>query len=243
MKRRPIIKKHEEPAPEGVTKTRTTKSYRSDNKKNHMVGEVMSITITNETPVDSCRKVMPEKIGSTIDDELEDMKIRAVKVLEAAGFPTHWVKTEEILDGKKQITSKSPVSMTEPYTDEWHAANVLRHVDLTKRAIKDDNAESAAQSAFRATRHYTAMVIDHYAYAIGLERTKKGPGKHYIEIAEKIRKEQKISTSELQNDKRKGSSTISYLAERVLDEMDKNDLPLVDVSTVRRALLAHYGKS
>lgn len=241
MKRRPIINTTSTERESGVTVKKTTVSYRDDKKKKHVAGTTITTTVTNETPASSLKKVLGGM--ATVSDDLTNMETYAISVLEAAGIPTHRVKTEETLGGKKRTTSKSPVSMTEPHSNEWHAANVQLYAEATRRAIRNSDAESAVWNAMRATHHYNEMRIDRYAYTIGLERTKKSAGNLYIQIAEGIRKEQNITISELQNTKRKSSFTINSLAELVLDQMDKDDLPQRDASTVRGVLAAFYGKS
>jgi len=241
LNRRPIIKHREKETSDGVRRKETEVNYKSDNNKIHKGEIIQTTTITEKTPFKSIEAVFGDKMGASTDDLLMSMKNDAVDVLNKAGISIDDVKTEYNLEGKNHIKYETVQARTEEHTDEWHAARVLLHVRQTNIKKKRD-VESAVWNAIKATHHHMKFSIDRYAYTIGLERTRNTQGREYIRVAEKIRKEDNITIKELLNKKRKGSRTINWLTTQVLDYMSKNNMPDKDESTVRKVLMAYYGK-
>ncbi len=242
MKRRPTIIKTDLPAPKGVKKTKTSIQHQSQKGKNYIINETITTTITNETPAESVKEVIGQKIGSSCHDLLKDMEKTAKAILEQANLPTEVVITKKTINSKIFSDSKSPMTIAEDefgkHSDEYNAGTVLFWVTACRRSIEEDKAEAAVYAVIQANNHFHKLIIDERAYAIGLHSTNAPKSQDWITRAKKIMTDRKFTTKELLSPSR--SITFGKLAILVADDQAKAGLDPDNEESIRKSLAAYF---
>ena len=240
MKRRPTVTETDLPAPAGVKKTKTTAQHQSQKGKSYTIHERVTTSITNETPAESFKEVLGQKIGSSCDDLLNEMKKTAISVLEEANLPT---ETQVTTTNNRTVTeSKSPMVIAEnkygKFSDEYHAASVLLWINGCRQDIKEDKAESAVYATLQATYHFHQLMIDQRAYAIGLHATHDPKFQDQITRAKKIMTDRKFTTEQLLSPSR--SITFGKLSIWVADDQAKDGLDPDNEDSIRKSLTSYF---
>jgi|APSaa5957512535_1039671.scaffolds.fasta_scaffold138274_1 hypothetical protein len=215
MRKKPTIITDKIPELEGVDRKLDKVYFESTSGNRYLSREVETVSISNKTPVKNIPKDM--NFGSSLEDYFQYIEEVAINVLEEAGMPTDIVYTKT----KHKESWTSPQVKVErelsKYCDEYKAAMVLHHVRSAESSINNNDAHSAAYHSLKAGLWNQQLLVNDYAYAVGLETTKPKKGKtdKWISIAKDIMKKEGISIKILLDKKNREKWTIPKLSKMI----------------------------
>ena len=228
-------RKEPHPPSTGVKENSVTVQTKSSRTKPQIYQKTTSTPSTDETVSGTIKDLFSKTVFLNLEEHLEHMELTAQSVLEKANIPTdNSVATNDGYTIPKEI-AKSKFGES---SDEYYAGSVLFFCSHIRNAVKKGNSEAAALFSLQATTFYQALLIDPYAYAIGLKILSEKKNQDWITRAIAIMKKEGYTEKQLISHSR--TVTFSKLALLVVADQSRSGLTADNKEVVRQALISYF---
>ncbi|HHZ69320.1 MAG TPA: hypothetical protein EYO51_07920 [Methylococcaceae bacterium] len=227
--------KEPHPPSTGVKETPVAVQIKSPRNRSQIHQKTKSTPSTHETVSGTIKEVFSKTVFLNLEAHLEHMESTAQLVLEKANIPTdNSVATNDGYTIPKEIAK----SQFGEHSDEYYAGSVLFFCSHIRNAVTKGNSEAAALFSLQAITYYQELLIDPYAYAIGVKILSEKKNQDWITRAIAIMKKEGYTEKQLINHSR--TVTFSKLALLVVEDQTQSGLKADNEELVRQALISYF---